>query len=560
MSPLQKAFGGGLIAALLCGASPIRAEVATPLLDADPFTAEVALTHGVRNAQLRRYLSGVTAAARREDAPAIRILSALGHARGTDPAMARRALETAGTTALRAGRYAEAADLLKEALTRDGRRMTPRDRQDLQQTLAVAAALRAEPPPVVEGLAPATLPLAQSPLGLTTVESRINGEQQTAVVDTGANLSTLSESAARRLRVQFVGGDGHVASAVTGAVSSRMAIADEVRLGPVTLRHVAFIVLSDAALSPAGPERRIDAILGFPVLSALGRISLSERAAADGSVARELSIAPTPPRDGPGNLRFAGFDAWVRAGVDGEPLPLMLDSGATHSALSRRYARERAAKLAQTPRKAATVGGAGGVEIRQTAVLPRLRLSVADTTLPLSDVPVELDGNGADKTYGVIGADVLWARGGYTLDFRNLSLTLGGAPRPVAACPAAQHTHDAAGVLQAEREWLTAVLQADVPAMACLLDDAYVDLTAAGQVRTKADLLARARTRAPHPGPLPVIPWTVMVRGEAATAYATQLRTGPAGKPIKTIAADSFAYRDGRWRPYLSVSAVATAP
>lgn len=400
--------------------SPARSKPAVAL-DTNAFAAESHLAVPNGDPNLRAYWRGMAAAARLQNAEAIRQLAAA--ARQIGPPLARRALEIAGTAALRAGRYREAAELLRRALASDREHASPQDRTELEQTRDVAVALAGVPPQTVEQLRETSLPLGISALGLTTVNAQINGRDQAAVIDTGANLSTLSESAAEALGVRFVGAASHVGSAATGSVASRMAVADTVMIGPVILRHVAFLVLSDAALSPAGPEKRIDAILGFPVLSALGRITFAQ---IDGG--RTLRIARPPPASRIGNLRFSGYDAFVQARIGAEDVPLFLDSGATRTSLGKRYAAAHRDRLAGLQRISVKIGGAGGVDHREAVVLPELDITVGGTRVPLTDVEVELDGAVDAKGFGVIGADLLWARGGYTLDFRNLSLTLGNAP------------------------------------------------------------------------------------------------------------------------------------
>jgi predicted aspartyl protease len=390
-------------------------------LDTDTFAAESLLAVPNGDPKLRAYWRGMAAAARLQDAEAIRQLAAT--ARHVDPRMARHALETAGAAALRAGRYREAADLLRRALASDREHASPQDRIGLEQTRDVAVALAGVPSQTVGQLSETTLPLGISALGLTTLNAKINGHDQAAVIDTGANLSTLSESAAQALGVRFVGRASHVGSAATRSVASRMAVADVLRIGPVVLRHVAFLVLSDAALSPAGPEKRIDAILGFPVLSALGRITFAQTGGG-----RTLRIERPAPASQPGNLRFLGYDAFVRTRIGAEDVALFLDSGATRTSLGTRYAAAYPDRIAGLRHTSVKVGGAGGVDHREAVILPKLEMIVGGTRVALTDVEVELDGAVDAKGFGAIGADLLWARGGYTLDFRNLSLTLGTGP------------------------------------------------------------------------------------------------------------------------------------
>jgi hypothetical protein len=195
--------------------------------------------------------------------------------------------------------------------------------------------------------------------------------------------------------------------------------------GPVVLHDVVFLVVDDAALSPLGPKSRIDVIVGFPVLSTLGRLAFREHDTGRHAKVRELAIAPSPHSATPGNLRFDAFSPYVELNAGGDTLAFFLDSGANKTVFEKRYGREHPEKLAKLARKTAHVGGAGVVEVRNEAVLPSLALSIGGTQLTVPDVHIELDGNGSDTTYGTLGYDVLWAKGGYTLDFGRLALSLG---------------------------------------------------------------------------------------------------------------------------------------
>ena len=421
-----------VFAAAIVALSPALAAAAprTPatVLEADPFRADALLAGPLSAPVLRTYLKGVSAAGRLRDEEALATLRQVAAAPQGDPALRRRAREVAGGVALRAGRYREAADLLGAALA-DAADLAAPQRAEMEQSYELAEALRAEPAQTRETSGSGGFDLAISPLGLTTASARIDGHDQVAVLDTGANLSTLSESAAKALGVRFVARQVGIDSSAVGAITSRIAIADKVELGPVRLRNVVFLVLSDAALSPAGPERRIDAILGLPVLAALGRLTFTETAApghgpGHGPTTRHLQIAPSAPTPRAGNLRFEAFDGFVQAGVNGERLPLLLDSGATRTALAKRYARERPERLRGLARSSTKVGGAGGGEVRETAILPELALRIGKRQLMLPNAPIETRSSGSDKVYGVIGADALWAQGGYVLDFGRLNLSL----------------------------------------------------------------------------------------------------------------------------------------
>ena len=64
-------------------------------------------------------------------------------------------------------------------------------------------------------------------------------------------------------------------------------------------------------------------------------------------------------------------------------------------------------------------------EERQVAIVPRLTFRIGETSVDLSNVQIHLNGNGSDTAFGTLGTDVLWGKGGYTIDFNTLDLTLG---------------------------------------------------------------------------------------------------------------------------------------
>lgn len=418
------AFGFSSLAAAADGAPPPKFD---PVLDADPFTAEELLAHPPANATpaLEHYLRGVVAASQLDATTAERELAAAYDDSKASPEIVRRALSTAGSAALRAGEYRRAAELFDRELSRYAAQMQEHDRKSDEDNRAAAMALRDQPPQTIEAQVTGTIPLGKHDLGLTTMPTEINGHAQVAVVDTGTSIAALSTTAAKNLGVRMLNGKIGAGSATVRTLTVSAAIADTVRVGPATLHNVVFMVIDDAALSPLGPEHRIDAIIGFPVLAALGRITFH----AEGSGAEEkrsLMIAPSAGRSaGPGSLRFQGYDFYTRIMADGLTLPFYIDSGDNKTGFDKRFAREFPARLNGLQRRTAKVAGAGGVEERQTAIIPTLAFIAGGATVNLTDVAVQLTGNGSETNYGSVGADVLWAKGGYTIDFGALDLKLG---------------------------------------------------------------------------------------------------------------------------------------
>ena len=411
--------------ALFCAfASVAQAAEHDPVLDADPFAMEAMLAKPPSNVALREYLVGSVAASRLRADSALRHLRAAWSSRDVSPGIAWRALSSAGGVLLRIGRYSEAAALFDRAISEHGDKIATDTRLSLEQDRDFAMALRNEAAQTSTARGMAKLPMTRSKVGLFLAPVTIQGKDRSAVFDTGTSISTLSATAARELGVRMVSRPTSIGSATQAAVPITFAVAPTVQVGSVTLHNVVFAVASDEALSPMGPDTRIDVILGFPVLRALGPLTFRTLDPGKPDATREVIIRePAHPQTS--NLRFEGFDFYVKTTVGGMSQVLFFDSGAQRTGFERRYAAEHPEKLVGLERREIHVAGAGGVETRHAAIIPTTTIAVGNQSVPLTDMRIEIDGSAVATRDGSLGNDVLWAKGGFTLDFDNLELSLG---------------------------------------------------------------------------------------------------------------------------------------
>jgi Aspartyl protease len=176
----------------------------------------------------------------------------------SDEAMqAHRLLATAY---LRQGKYREALAQVDALLA-----LRPGD-SSLGDAPPLLAALRGFPDHEVVRRRSTALELQDAGLPFS-----INGVQVRCWFDTGADASVLTESEAMRFGLRVLGTPIKVGG-VTGALSdSRVAVADELSIGSIWLRHVVFRVLSDGQppFDQLPPGSR--GLIGIPVLLALQR-------------------------------------------------------------------------------------------------------------------------------------------------------------------------------------------------------------------------------------------------------------------------------------------------
>lgn len=365
------------------------------------------------------------AAGRLDDAEALRLVEQFLAGNASSPRQRAIAWEIAADAAFADGDYArasKAARQLQAALAASAADGT--EQAGAAQTAAMATQLAALPAQRIVAYQPQAEPVRRDKVGLPRVSVNIDDHAQEAVLDTGANLSVVSLSTARRLGLHLQRGDASVGSSSRDAVAVRLGLADTLRFAGLTLHDVPFLVLDDAQLAmPVPGGYRIDAILGFPVLRALQRFRIT----AAGRLLPSLSAA-SPADAGKGNLLMVGNDMYAQANVGGVPVVMHLDSGAAGSALSASFARRHVGLLKGLSSRRARVAGAGGAVERRTATWPDVRVSVGERTTTLAGLDVEL-ADGAGIAPNVLGEDVLGAFDWWSVDFGRMRLELGPPKR-----------------------------------------------------------------------------------------------------------------------------------
>lgn len=334
------------------------------------------------------------------------------------PARGARLLSLAAYAAFAGGDYAAAADdaaRWRAALGKGGDR---HDIDDADQLHVLAKLLATAPPMTVAARAATPLATERDAAGLLRGTTSINGIAQSGVLDTGANLSTVSASAAARLHLRMLDGSASVGSATRDAVPVRIGVADEMRLAGFTFRNVPFLVLDDAALRiPLAGGYSIDAIIGFPIFREMGSITFAEGRFTPGLPADAARSSP---------LRMHDSDLFVALRVGPDPVALQLDTGAGATSLSAEFAHDHPTLVARLPQSDQRVAGAGGASAQRVAYWGDVPVGIGGSIVRLDRIPILL-GNPGDadrKTYGTIGQDLLRRFASYTVDFRAMRFSV----------------------------------------------------------------------------------------------------------------------------------------
>jgi hypothetical protein len=333
-----------------------------------------------------------------------------------DPVQQREAYEELASVLVRVGRYGDSAHALAQAL-----RLTPPgdfDRAATENSYALYGSLADVAPQTVEFGEHVSTQASLNPLGTWDVPAQVNGRQGEWIFDTGANLSTLSESEAARIGLKPYETGTYVTGSTGRKNPLRFAVARDLLFGNAHLRNVIFLILSDQALYIGPLKYQIRGILGLPVLRALGCVRMSKK----GDLRIETKAAGGA---GAPNLFLDGWELIADVRHGDQRMQMFLDTGANASFVYPSF-RDRLTKdeIAKLERKQDEIGGAGGVVRPMTEVAPTLPLGILGRGVKLKDISLLPDQPKGDRSYrdGVLGMDAL--HDGFTLDFRNMQLRL----------------------------------------------------------------------------------------------------------------------------------------
>jgi hypothetical protein len=260
---------------------------------------------------------------------------------------------------------------------------------------------------------------------------RINGQDLWAQIDTGASVSLIAESTAKQWKVKMLGGQVTLDGYGGASFAAQPALIDELQIGLAELHNVVVFVTADANLYIAGIHRQMHAVLGFPVASALGRLTFARDGRLTVSTAGSGSTKEGAPMwVGDGSLLIAlGTEPVIEEntlkGGTRERL-FEIDTGSGSTYLTDRYLKENESLFPGEPPQVARLAGAGGVHEIPAYEAHKLPLFFGATPVLCSGqhVLTQPQGGEAESYYGVIGQDVLRLFSSYTLDFRVMRMTV----------------------------------------------------------------------------------------------------------------------------------------
>lgn len=342
--------------------------------------------------------------------------------------------EVAAGAALLSGEYGKAARHAQTLLAMSAGK--PKEKvENIRRVQEIGAQLANVSAQIVEVQGNGTpVSLVRDKVGLLRSPITIGAIVQDAVLDTGAGVSVVSASEAERLGLRMLEGAASVGNSVGTGVDIRLGIAERLEVGGAVVRNVVFAVMDDAALTfPVPGGYKIDAILGIPVLRAIGRVEFNL-----GQKAVRVSPAPAVSQEA-ANMRVIGSSPYVMMTIAGLEQPLFFDTGANSTALFPRFAAMVPGLQPIAEGRMAGKAGAGGVKHMQSMKIHNVPVSIGRHSANIPSLSYEPDGSDdPDVPFGVLGIDLLSRFETFAIDYTNMVLEVGRPLAPAAAASAAR--------------------------------------------------------------------------------------------------------------------------
>ncbi len=372
----------------------------------------------------RTFFEGVMENRRNRVVDSIRMLEPLVPSLSTsDKDRAVITLSTLADDYEKSFRYSDAANTYAELERRFGLVMDEHERKRVNREAARWSLLRGSPPQSVEVKEPFTVPTRRDRVGLPEVSVDFGKFHESLILDTGANLSAVSLSLAQRLGLKLSNASATSNGIAGRRMAIRTAVIPELRLGEAKLRNVAVIVINDEDLIVPYLHYRIPGSIGFPVLSALGRITFY----ADGrfGVGSNLTAGTL---GGEENLFLQRLTPIVAAEIGGAERLFTIDTGSAGTFFTMQYYLDHRSDFASQTISNFDLAGAGGVRTYPAYFTSKVNMKMGGACVSLNQVPVitQPRGQSDDKFYGNIGQLVLGQFKSYTFDFQKMSFSAEG--------------------------------------------------------------------------------------------------------------------------------------
>lgn len=314
--------------------------------------------------------------------------------------------------------YARAAETYQILLTKFAHRIEEKDKASYENVFRLWNALKNVRPQKVWFKGDSVIQGVQEPVGLT-IPVEINGNaKEYLIFDTGANISTINESLAKKLKLQIIEAQIDVGSITGEKVKANLGIAEKLRIGNTLAENVVFLIFPDKALYIEPIQFQIKGLIGFPLITALREITWTKN--------KEILIPAKPQNNKEQNLALNNLTPLIAGNYQGERITFAFDTGASNSSFYQPFFKKFENEVikigTETTEK---ISGVGGTKEIRAYLLKDFKMSFArkEVTLPKVEVLTEKTTDLSQYVYGNIGRDLIDQFEKMTVNFQRMSVS-----------------------------------------------------------------------------------------------------------------------------------------
>ena len=346
---------------------------------------------------------------------------------------------------LRLGDWAKAGQAYQTLDARLGAKLTQSEQDEIEMPLKMLPLAKDNPPITVDPCEPFRLQVSNDPLGLIDVPVFIDARSHSWMLDPTAPFNLISRSMAQDVGLTISKEFATIHTLTGRPIQVHVTVIPRFTIGGrLTLHDVTAFVFDDVDYSFPHAGYRVEGVLGYPAITAMGRLTVSDNTI-QVDPTKEIDQKEDKNRESTGARFYLdgdqvivalgwsldpttdSFSQGVAAGSRGDAgenddRMFAIDAGGQQTYLTSRWFDEHTAAFNGQKMEPFSIPGMetgpGSAFVAET-----VSLVVGDTSIELHYIPVLTQPFGSaarDDVYGVLGIDALDQFKSYTFDYRTM--------------------------------------------------------------------------------------------------------------------------------------------
>jgi hypothetical protein len=325
---------------------------------------------------------------------------------------------------MRAGHMARAAQAYQALSQRLGSSLSHEEQDEIEMPLKLLPLAVAYPPMTVEATDSFSLPYNRNALGLTDVPVFVDARPHDWMLDPTAPFNLIARSTAKDVGLKLSEDSVTIHSLTGRPMVVHATLIPRFTVGHLTYRNMTAFVFEDADYTFPKSRYQVQGVLGYPAVSAMGRLTIEQNSRIDvepltggDAAAPKLTGAP---------FYLDGDQLVVALGKPGDERMFALDAAGQQTYMTSRYFAEHTDEFAEKKMQLLPPPGGKG-KPAPAYIVDTLKLNVGDAVIEPHFVQVmtePVNDTAIDDNYGVLGMDALDELISYTFDYRTMRFSV----------------------------------------------------------------------------------------------------------------------------------------